>query len=123
MDALAPLSGLLENLADRLAAIEAHLGIVGATPAASGSSSGAAKKKVEEPLSPVVLAWDALVSQHLTPFAAAASAIGDKAVDLVRVCYVLASRPVAISDCNAVNLTGFGTNVEFLVCVHGLRRQ
>lgn len=84
MDALTPLSGLLENLAERLAAIEAHLGIVGAAPAASGSAAAAPKKKAEEPLSPVVVAWDALVTQHLTPFSNAAAAIGDKAVDLVR---------------------------------------
>lgn len=87
MEALVSLGNLLQDLSSRLAAVEAHLGITPPESSASGTAAagagGAAPKKAEVPLAPAVIAFDALIANTLAPFVANASAIGDKAAELV----------------------------------------
>src|SRR5262245_39664311 len=85
MDALASLGDLLQGLTARLSAVESHLGIVPTTGGGGGAGAGTqAPKKAQVPLSPSVVAFDALIATQLAPFLAAAAAVGDKAAELVR---------------------------------------
>jgi hypothetical protein len=89
MESLAPLSSLLEDLSSRLAAIEAHVGLPSgaSTGSSAGAGSGAAAPAPKKPavvLSPSVVAFDELGQTALAPFLAAATAVGDKAAELVR---------------------------------------
>ncbi|KAL4167329.1 hypothetical protein KRP22_012815 [Phytophthora ramorum] len=77
-DAVKPLQSLLDAFGQRLARVEAQLGVKGAaTPAAAVDPAASAPSSAPVELSPQLEAYDEYVAQYLPPFVDVSSKLGD----------------------------------------------
>ena len=73
---LKPLGGVLDNVINRLAAIEAQLGITPPSDTAPSNFTEAAAAVIEEELHPRLVAYDEHITRALNPFTESCKALG-----------------------------------------------